>query len=290
MSAMPTKKARKDILTVEELISQLEKAQEGHTQKQARIEVKDRVFRFEPSNTEYIVLYASSEEWYKVGGNSALFLSLKYGPQVGQKFKINIDTDFYSTFPGGVISIPRKKIKTNVGELKKLGVKWVNSLDPEVAVILKIPKPILKSEIRELKQKSILEYEEYNQNMYVDKGYPELSGMVRQVLPMLYRLASTLGKIPRETFVYETIDWAKTIQRAVVQMANGRRDKLKTLLEIDILIDKIYANISMMIQVGIIEAEYGLKYAKYLHGARMAVTKEIKAEKKAKKEQKGNGK
>ena len=68
-------------------------------------QIKQKVMDFETTNEQYLLIYASTDNFYKIAGHSAIFFAQSIAPQIGRRCYIRPDTDHYFPSKEGIVSI-----------------------------------------------------------------------------------------------------------------------------------------------------------------------------------------
>ena len=80
---------------------QEQKTLERHASRKA----KEEVFKFEQRNHSKIAIFKSTGTWWKMGGRSALFYHYVISKRLKIKTNLRPDTDVFSNFPHGIVSV-----------------------------------------------------------------------------------------------------------------------------------------------------------------------------------------
>lgn len=195
-------------------------AEAGRLEKKEMRAMKKGVKKFEKENRQWIILYRTSARWWAMGGISQLVYRIWYAPRLGRKPKVHRDTDYNDRFEEGIVSIG--DIDNFITRMEELGVKCTER--SRYRVSMKLPKKLLPSEIKALKNDEQTRRARVNAVLAPRMSDPELENAIMQIVvisnrdtkdsPMNNKRAemSVLAEEMWEIFNSVTMDRAKDIE------------------------------------------------------------------------------
>ena len=165
------------------------------------VEIKEKVVALEEGNRKNLILFKSTGNWYKMGGNSALFYYYDIAPRVGVSPKLQSDRDYYSKFEHGVISI--RDIKAFGVKMSLIDVRLdKKQTEGEDIIVYTLPNTYTEEEIARLMNVEKVKHDQFNAIVKVvncrPKYYTDLRIATKKIYEFVRKsepiLRGTLGK------------------------------------------------------------------------------------------------
>lgn len=112
-------------------------------------QIKQKVMDFELTNEQYLLIYASTDKFYKIAGHSAIFFAQNIAPQIGRRCHIRPDTDHYFPSKEGVISV--RDLDGLELQLKNVNINLVKSKTTAELRFYKLPQRHTAADLAKLK-------------------------------------------------------------------------------------------------------------------------------------------
>ena len=176
----------------------------------------------EDKNNSKLILYPSlsgiKDEWYKMGGQSALFYKYIVGPRLKKKPVIRKDNDLRHRFKYGIVAVHwgDKFVK----DVTAIGLK-ARQIDYGI-IIVELERSFTPKEIEEMRNLEKTEQDKLNKMIMPEKNYPDLYGLIRQLARLLPPKIKKMDATYRETIGSRTIEILIRLIEIYFQMANGR--------------------------------------------------------------------
>ena len=218
--------------------------------------IKTIVFQLEKENFEYIFVYYSGKNWYKIGGNSVLFFVNEVIPKSNGLLKGNLraDSDYHNKFPDGVISI---------GNLEKLREKFQalgifeekeKSVGTEI-IAFKLTKKVSPEKLKKFRGQYIVEKEKLNETLSLYNFDPEFAKIIQELSKETFELVHSMQSLDRILTGNNLFDEVRNLHNTYYVWAKGNSDESEKLDEIEKYLDLITSDILFMIEGGILTAE-----------------------------------
>lgn len=215
------------------------KAQEGREEKRRYERLKEAVKEDEQRNINKIILFRSGGDWWKLGGNSALFYFYILAPKLKIEPRLVMDSDFHSRFKDGIISI--SDVKLFKKRMADLGVKIEREDDERIDFLLdsKVSEEMIKKlkKAEEEKKKAILN------DLGKVKGMPELADAVGKLTNLTVNVVGHLDKTVYRLLGEDCLDQVRIINEELdrAERAQGaERGKFLMLIVSRCLMMKTY--------------------------------------------------
>ena len=174
------------------------KAAEGREEKRKYWARKEKVYEFEKENRTRVVAFRSMENWWKIGGHSALFYYHQLVPRLKKRktVKLRVDTDHYHRFMDGVVLIASiDSLKAEMAELK-LAIKR----DDEDMVSFALEKEVSLETLQALKDIEAERMSKINQIVMPHDTYPEIYKGITEIQGEIYPLTRKMQTYERDLF------------------------------------------------------------------------------------------
>ena len=176
----------------------------------------------EDKNNSRLILYPSlsgeKDEWYKMGGQSALFYKYIIGPRLKKKPIIRKDNDLRHSFKHGVVAVHwgDKFMQDVTG----LGLK-VKRIDYGL-IIVEMERTYSAKEIDEMRKSEKKEQDKLKKILLPEKNYPDLYGVIRQLAKIIPPKIKRMDKVYRDTIGNAALEVVIKLVEIYFQMSNGR--------------------------------------------------------------------
>ena len=176
----------------------------------------------EDKNNSRLILYPSlsgvKDEWYKMGGQSALFYKYIVGPRLKKKPIIRKDNDLRHRFKHGIVAVHwGDKFMQDVAEL---GLE-VKRIDYGI-IIVELGRSYCAKEIEEMRKREREEQDKVKRIILPEKNYPDLYGLLRQLMQILTPKIKKMDTVYREVFGKDMLEILVKMVEVYFRMANGR--------------------------------------------------------------------
>lgn len=159
--------------------------------------IKEQVMNFETDNRQYLLLYTSTDGYYKMAGRSVLFYTARIVPRLGRRVTVRPDTDHYYPSGEGIVSI--KNLVRLAEQLSQLGILPDSERSTSELYFYKFPYRLSDAQIATLRDKNEIVRERLNQNLRPIGPIPELHYQLMMAFELSFNiLRSTRGNADRE--------------------------------------------------------------------------------------------
>lgn len=222
-----------------------EKAAKKREEKRRYERLKAAIFEQEKINDKKIILFRSGENWWKMGGSSALFYATLVAPRLKEEVKARLDTDFHSKFMEGVISVP------DIEEMKKkmgsLGLKIVFSDDEKIE--FELEGKVDKATIKKLKAVEELKIKSLNQDLVVMNSMPEMYDAIEKTVELALTYFGNLNKVVYDMFGKVSLDLIREMLLYVYLIELGKIEKEKGMKEIVLRTERVKLYLKVMMNI-----------------------------------------
>lgn len=222
-----------------------EKAAKKREEKRRYERLKAAIFEQEKINDKKIILFRSGENWWKMGGSSALFYATLVAPRLKEEVKARLDTDFHSKFVEGVISVP------DIEEMKKkmgsLGLKIVFSDDEKIE--FELEGKVDKATIKKLKAVEELKIKSLNQDLVVMNSMPEMYDAIEKTVELALTYFGNLNKVVYDMFGKVSLDLIREMLLYVYLIELGKIEKEKGMKEIVLRTERVKLYLKVMMNI-----------------------------------------
>ena len=170
--------------------------------------IKEKVFEFEKRNLSKLVLYVSiGEDWWKMGGHSALIYHNVIAPRMRIDSKLREDKDLFSTFKTGVVSIHGienfiEKMKNDPNTQAK-----VTHQDNDM-VVLELKEKFTAEDIKRFEAVEKVQREMLNKIIDAGNVNPKLAVMIIDAKKAAFNAVRKMAAVEREIIgrgIYEKL-------------------------------------------------------------------------------------
>lgn len=183
---------------------------------------KEIVFAMERDNYDKIIAFASSQGYYKLGGNSALMYYYDIAKKIGRSPTLHIDFDFYSTFRDGIVSI--RPIEKFVVDMERNGYKAIEELEDGRIIVFSMPSKMTPEYLERLRKTEENKIKEIHKMVTTNIVWPD----VNRELDGLMRVGSNnvrkMETAARECLGFRLLDNILAITKSYYDICNERVD------------------------------------------------------------------
>ena len=191
----------------------------------------------EEKNRSRLILYPSlsgtKDEWYKMGGQSALFYKYIVGPRLKKKPVIRKDNDLKHRFKHGIVSVHWGEKFMN--DVKTIGLD-AKKIDYGI-IVVEMEREYTANEILEMRKREQVDAEKVKKIIMPKKNFPDIYGLIRQLAQILPPKIKKMDGVYREAFGMGMLKDVASLTKIYFKMANGRISeelaREKMFLEID---------------------------------------------------------
>ena len=176
----------------------------------------------EDKNNSRIILFPSlsgkKDEWYKMGGQSALFYKYVLGPRLKKKPIIRKDNDLRHRFKHGIVAVHWGD--RFMKDVALLGMR-AKRIDYGI-IVVEMERTYTAKEIEEMRNLEKSEQDKLIKMVMPEKNYPDLYGLIRQLARLLPPKIKKMDAVYREVIGSEMLEKLIKLVEIYFQMANGR--------------------------------------------------------------------
>lgn len=176
----------------------------------------------EEKNNSRLILYPSlsgtKDEWYKMGGQSALFYKYIVGPRLKKKPVIRKDNDLRHRFKHGIVSVHWGEKFMKDAATIGLTVKRIDY----GLIIVEMERVYTASEIMEMHKREQEDAEKVKKMIMPARNYPDIYALIRQLSQILPVKVKKMDGAYREVFGKTMLEILTNLNKIYFRMANGR--------------------------------------------------------------------
>lgn len=200
----------------------------------------------EEKNNSRLILFPSlagiEDEWYKMGGQSALFYKYIVGPRLKKKPTIRKDNDLKHRFKNGIVSVHwGEKFMKDVAVIGLIAKKIDYGL-----IIVEMEREYTVNEIKEMREQEQKDIEKVKKMIMPVKNYPDVYGLMRQMSHFLPPKIKKMDVVYREAFGKKILEALVNLHKIYFRMANGRMPESLAKEEMLMQIDDITAILAII--------------------------------------------
>lgn len=185
--------------------------------------IKAQVMNFEADNQQYLLLYTSTDGYYKMAGRSVLFYAARIVPRLGRRVTVRPDTDHYYPSGEGIVSI--KNLVRLAEQLSQLGILPDPERSTSELYFYKFPYRLSGAQIAALRDKNEVVRQRLNQNLRPIGPIPELHYQLMMAFELCFNiLRSTRGNAERELITDSLIHPLQAMLAAYNSYVGARPD------------------------------------------------------------------
>lgn len=223
-----------------------EQARAGHVRQKRFEEAKKRAFEMEKGNNDKLIVFIAKGGWYKMGGRSALIYYHTLAKRLGLKPQLNPDTDFFSKFKEGIVSI--RDIDTLRKNLWKLKISKNTKLSTENGelVVFDLGYKISEEDFEIMMKSEETRKKKINKMILPKVVMPQAHAESLALSKALYSHCRKMNKVDRELFSTEIFGHIRRIYTAIHYVSKGVGNEQKILREAGAEVVKLKCMINMM--------------------------------------------
>lgn len=176
----------------------------------------------EDKNRSRLILFPSvsgmDDEWYKMGGQSALFYKYVVGPRLKKKPIIRKDTDIRHRFKHGIVTVHWGK--KFISDVATIGLK-AKRIDYGI-IIVEMEREYTANEIMEMHKIERESADKVKKMIMPVNNYPDMYALMRQLVQILLPKIKKMDSVYREIFGTAMLDALMKLIKTYFRMANGR--------------------------------------------------------------------
>ncbi len=254
-----------------EKTAQNEKTEHGRLVASRRKNAKEASYSFEKTNKRFLFVFYSGENWYKMGGRSALYYNYIIAPRIGLKTRLLPDRDFYCKFSDGTVSI--RDFLTLKHKLLKFGLKVHK--EEEFWTIFDLGRNIVQEELSIIRDAENEKHEHLNRIVLTKKLYPGLAALARQILCDLRNKANNCQTHDRDIIVSHLVRQALDNSIDLTLISNGYNEPKPTLQVILVRNERIKACLLALVDAKALELDAVMKVGEMVVDMNTQIKKEI---------------
>lgn len=194
-----------------------ERAAKGRAKAQHLRDIKAKIYELEKTNYDKLYLFESRNNWHKFGGHSALIYASLLAPRLKVKAKIRADSDFYSKFHDGVVSI--KDVKALEKHLKEL--KIYASYHGKSYTIYDLYDKVSPETIDQLRHQEEIRREQLNAIIMPKIVAPSVNAKIHEILQTVYTNHRKACPTDRDFIINDIVGQVKRLHDSYLTMSNG---------------------------------------------------------------------
>ena len=237
---------------------------------------KSQVFKLEKDNHNHIYAFRSTDGWWKVGGNSALFLKYRVAKRLKLKYELRTDRDFYYNFRDGVIPIKNvEKLEENLKQLRifKKGVELGY-------VVFDIPfGPVSDEQIKEMRHMERTALRELNKIISPGDLLVKTLPQARIVQKSLFEACRKLDEPSRDLIGKEIVHLSNTMMDQIMCVCKGAVPKDAIVSKVRGAVVQLNGRVTLLIDEKRVDLESGVKLLKHLEFLERIVIEECSVSK-----------
>lgn len=207
--AKPTDETRKVMRLVRVALRQRQKA------------IKGKAIFFEETNDHHLLLFASTEGFWKMAGNSVLFYSLKVAERIGRRCKVVPDKDKYSVSEDGIISF--RMVDRLAEQLAELDIVPDTELSTPELQYFKLPRIYTDEQIAKMRDYSKQDLERIQEIIMPQAPMPNLYRAIIEMNRLIYFNTKNMSdRFVRDVIGAPLLAQADAVLRAYLNYANIR--------------------------------------------------------------------
>lgn len=222
-------------------------AAEGRATRQRYEKTKEKVWNYEKRNREKLIIFRSTNGWWKIGGVSALAYKNALAPRLGKDPILRDDMDFYSIFADGIISIPNIDIFKK--EVSELGLKI--SHETEEWISFDLNWKISKSELNRWREAEKAKRDKLGKMIMPKVMDPNLWVEIVTMARIVYENIRKENPIVREYHGRRILRETDKIVETYVRMSNGAIDAEEALRLILDSANELTVMMIMIVEMGL---------------------------------------
>lgn len=184
-------------------------------------QLKATVMEFEMTNSHYLLVYDSTENFSKIAGHSVLFYTLTIADRIHRRYSIKNDTDNYSFSYDGIVSI--RSVAQLAAQLAEINIYPDRQRSTTELHFFKLPKVYTDTQIEKLRDRSHRDAAYITSTILPDSPLPELHYLILELNRELYYNCRRISDhLALDALVKPLITEANEILVAYLNFANAK--------------------------------------------------------------------
>lgn len=240
---------------------------------------KAKITNFEKTNYEYLACIRSTNNFYKLVGNSALFYACDISKKLNIPVNLQPDGDYLDKSDIGVVSIRNIDIFTrNLASLKILKVRTKDQT--KNLCLYKLPWKYSKDQLDKMLSNNTLKLKTFNHVVLVDNPNPTLFLQITELIKATYENVRKMpSPIERKAFGYYCVERSADMFHIYLDVANGRRIKKTGFLEIKTELNLLKNQIKIIADLNIWNAQVCCRIGDIIIKIQNIIEQELSTEK-----------
>lgn len=242
--------------------------------KQRKEALKKKIFDMEQTNNRYLIAYADGTGWYKLGGHSALIYHHRIAKRLKLRPRLNPDTDFYSRFKEGTVSI--RQIETLENNLKTLKIYRNSKMTvPGEVYVFDLGYKVSDEDLDLMYRDEQIRRDNLNKMVLPKVVHPDIHATLLNTVKLCQPKVAHMPVVDREMCGYKII---RTLIRACDRfylMSNGYISEEQGLKEVLTMVERVKVYIKVATELEIWPIESALMIATDLVKASRLIVKRL---------------
>ena len=258
----------------EEEISPRGRAARAGAERKKRYEKeKYRVYAMEQENRSHLILFRSTNGWWKMGGISALYYAHYVAKRIDRKANVFPDGDFFSKFWTGVVSI--RNLDSLEDKLRTLKIYRNLKLSTEGVVVFDLGVKIGEQTVNELLHMRENQERQLNTMVMPESVMPGLYMALLEGLKITVHANDHIPAHMREQLGNQMTERARTTVVNYLLMSRGVAKKEEMLKKILLSVEMLMGDAKIMGELDIWTMPRCIEAAKQWLDARKLIRKEL---------------
>lgn len=232
--------------------------------------------KLEEKNNSKLYVFPSlngkEDEWYKMGGKSALFYKYLVGPRMGRSPKIRKDNDLRLRFRHGVAAIHWGNRFMN--RASEIGYE-VKRMEYGI-IVVDLGKKFSVKEIKDMVEKEKDDKDKLPTMIKPKENMPDLYAKIRELARLLVPKVKTMHMAYRETFGNDLLDATADLFKIYFRVANGRIEKEAGKMALLERADDLTALVALTDEIELFDAVTRTRFGEYLVDIKLAIERNFK--------------
>lgn len=238
-------------------------SREGRKRSERHEALKAEVFEMEKENHNKLIAFISRNNWYKLGGHSALIYYHRLAKRMDLNPRLNPDTDFFSRFKEGIVSI--RNIETLEKNLKQIKIYRNSKLTkPGELYVFDLGYSISDEDLDLMYKDEEIRRKKLNQMVIPKVALPEVYVKMWTVTKMCYEQYRQMNAVDRQMLGEPINEQILRMQKCFILMANGNRGEVLALKEILVAEEEIKCMVKMTMELKVWSIEGTLRITQEL--------------------------
>ena len=226
-----------------------EEREQKREEKQAYLKRKKVLVPIELNNYDRIIIFRGTNNYWMIGGHSAIIFANKIGPEIGIRRAVKHDTDYDYKFEDGVISI--QSVDYYISQISS--TKLIKKTKKEEDVItFFLANKISETEYRLLLRSKELKRQKLEEMIIKSRPMPQVIVRTEEVFKTGFRLYKKYTEPATRTILSERlVDQLRTAHKMVLLVAREDIKKYDALIKVRTTLSRAMVDV---MQLSITEA------------------------------------